>query len=58
MDDLEPVPIPADWVTPSGVHLQCGACGYNGLVTHYIFTNAPWCFEPMCNCPIPTTLTA
>lgn len=38
-------------------HLQCGGCGFNGMVTHYVFTDAPWCFDPVCNCPIAATLT-
>lgn len=54
---LWPQPIAAELVERP-THLVCGNCGFDDEVTHYIFTDAPWCFEPVCNCPIPATLTA
>lgn len=57
VEGLSPSPIPAELVAKP-THLQCGACGFNGDVTHYVFTDALWCFEPVCNCPIAAVLKA
>lgn len=54
---LSPFPIPAELIAKP-THLQCGACGFNGTVTHYVFTNAVWCFDAVCDCPIPAVLEA
>lgn len=54
---LYPELVPAAWVKQDE-WLQCGACGFNGRVTHYVYTDAPWCFEAVCNCPMPATLHA
>lgn len=40
------------------MHLQCGACGFNGIVEFFVYSDEPGDFEPLCNCPLPATLTA
>lgn len=55
---LSPVLLAANLVTTGSEHLLCGACGYNKLVTHYIWTDEPWGFEPVCYCPLAATLEA
>lgn len=54
---LEPKLYPCELVMGK-TWLQCGKCGFNGVPKHCIFTEAPWCFEPVCDCPLPATLTA
>ena len=39
-------------------HLQCGACGFQGAPTHYIFSDGPDWYEPVCDCPLPAVLNA
>lgn len=53
---VAPELIPAALVEPSW--LVCGACGYNGEAQFYIYTDKPWIYDPVCNCPIPATLNA
>lgn len=56
MNDLEPRPMPADlWIPPT--HLTCGGCGFHGMVED-IYLDEGGEPEPVCNCPIPATLTA
>lgn len=58
VDGLSPAPIPAACVS-SPVHLQCGACGFNGTVMYFVMSDDPFeAFEPLCDCPRPATLTA
>lgn len=54
---LSPELIPAPLVARP-TWLQCGACGFNGEVTHYVYTDKPWCFDAVCDCPVPATLSA
>ena len=55
---LYPELIPAYWVDGGKSWLQCGGCGFNGEPTHYIFVYDERCYAPVCNCPLPATLTA
>lgn len=57
VDGLSPELLPPQLVGRDE-HLQCGACGFSGQPKHYVFTDGPLCFEPVCNCPLPATLTA
>ena len=47
----------AELVIPP-THLQCGACGFSGPILYVYYTDAPWCFEPVCNCAIAAVLYA
>ncbi len=55
---LWPILHEAETVEPGGCHLQCGHCGFNGRVKFYVESDAPWCFEALCNCPLEGVLTA
>ncbi|MNE64867.1 hypothetical protein D3C81_442060 [compost metagenome] len=48
---------PAELVAPP-THLVCGACGFNGTVTHYIYSKGSDPYEAVCNCPIEAILRA
>lgn len=54
---LSPELLPAELIAHP-TYLQCGKCGFSGEVTHYVFTDEEWCFDPVCDCPIAATLTA
>lgn len=61
LDGLEPRLYPANLIAPR-TGLQCGKCGFNGVVEFYIDNPDEHShaepFEPVCNCPIQATLTA
>ena len=57
VEGLFPELIPASWLGQSE-HLQCGGCNFHGEVKFYVFTDAPWCFDAVCDCPLPATLYA
>lgn len=57
VDGLTPVLIPAELVIPP-TYLQCGSCGFNGVVLYVFHVDTPECFEAWCNCPLPACLTA
>ena len=57
VEGLSPELILAELVAKP-THLQCGSCGFSGEVVHYVFTDEPWCFEPVCDCPLPAVLKA
>lgn len=58
VEGLRPYLYPADQIEPGGCHLQCGGCGFSGQPEFYVETGAPWCFDPVCNCPLKGELTA
>ena len=55
--DVSPELIPAELIAKP-THLQCGGCGFSGIVTHYVFVDGPQCFDPVCNCPLAAVFTA
>lgn len=57
LPDVTPVLLPAAEIAPE-TWLVCGGCGFNGTVKAYVFVEKPWCFDPVCNCPLPAVLTA
>lgn len=57
VEGLSPELIPAELVSKP-THLQCGSCGFSGEVGYYVSTDEPWCFEPVCDCPLPAVLKA
>lgn len=55
---LLPELLTAEWTKPQGEWLQCGGCGYNGLVQFYVYDTGSNPFAPVCNCPLPAVLEA
>lgn len=56
--DVTPVLYPAEFIEPGGCWIVCGSCGCNKRAEFYVETEAPWCFEPICDCPLPAVFTA
>lgn len=57
VEGLRPTLYPAVLIARP-THLQCGRCGFSGMVEFYVGTDEEWCFDPVCNCPIEAVLYA
>lgn len=57
VEGLRPTLYPAALVARP-THLQCGRCGFSGMVKFYVGTDEEWCFDPVCNCPREAVLLA
>jgi hypothetical protein len=55
VEDLSPQPIPAPCVGPPFA-FTCEGCGYDGYAASFFIYDG--LFVPICNCPLPATLTA